>query len=85
MNIGKVGLFCVHFYTHHFVALSLRVIRLFLFLMIGVYVLSSNEINMNIYVLNMPVTVAERSKACTVLARSEPGIVDLNPTQGMDV
>ncbi|PNF20358.1 hypothetical protein B7P43_G12827 [Cryptotermes secundus] len=32
-----------------------------------------------------PVTVAERSKACTVFARSEAGIVGSNPTQGMDV
>jgi hypothetical protein len=32
-----------------------------------------------------PVTVAERSKACTVFARSEAGIVCSNPTQGMDV
>jgi hypothetical protein len=31
------------------------------------------------------VTVAERrSKACTVFARSEVGIVGSNPTQGMD-
>jgi hypothetical protein len=34
---------------------------------------------------NMPVTVAERSKAYTVFARSEAGIVNSNPTQGMDV
>jgi hypothetical protein len=27
----------------------------------------------------------ERSKACTVFARSEAGIVGSNPTQGMDV
>jgi hypothetical protein len=33
----------------------------------------------------MPVTVAERSTACTVFARSEAGIVGMNPTQGMDV
>jgi hypothetical protein len=33
----------------------------------------------------VPVTVAERSKACTVFARSEPGIVGSNHTQGMDV
>jgi hypothetical protein len=33
----------------------------------------------------MPATVAERSKACTVFARSEAGIVVSNPTQGMDV
>jgi hypothetical protein len=33
----------------------------------------------------MPVTVAERSKACTVFARSEVGIVGSNPTQDMDV
>jgi hypothetical protein len=33
----------------------------------------------------MPVTVAGRSKACTVFARSEAGIVGSNPTQGMDV
>jgi hypothetical protein len=32
-----------------------------------------------------PVTVAERSKACTVFARSETGIVGSNSTQGMDV
>jgi hypothetical protein len=33
----------------------------------------------------MPVMVAERSKVCTVFARSETGIVGFNPTQGMDV
>jgi hypothetical protein len=32
-----------------------------------------------------PVTVAERSKACTVFVRSETGIVVSNSTQGMDV
>jgi hypothetical protein len=32
-----------------------------------------------------PVTVAERSKACTVSARSEAEIVVSNPTQGMDI
>jgi hypothetical protein len=31
------------------------------------------------------VTVAERSKACTVFARSEAGTVGSNLTQGMDV
>jgi hypothetical protein len=35
--------------------------------------------------LKLPVTVAERSKACTVFARSEAGIVGSNPTQGMGV
>jgi hypothetical protein len=33
----------------------------------------------------MPVTVAERSKACTVFARSEAVIVGSNLTEGMDV
>jgi hypothetical protein len=33
----------------------------------------------------MPTTVAERSKACTVFARSEAGIMGSNPTQGMNV
>jgi hypothetical protein len=33
----------------------------------------------------LPVTVAERSKECAVFARSEAGIMDSNPTQGMDV
>jgi hypothetical protein len=33
----------------------------------------------------VPVTVAERSKACTVFIRSEAGIVDWHPTQGVDV
>jgi hypothetical protein len=32
---------------------------------------------------HVPVTVAERSKACTVFARSEAGIVVSNPNQGM--
>jgi hypothetical protein len=32
----------------------------------------------------MPVTVAERSKSWTFFARSEAGIMDSNPTQGMD-
>jgi hypothetical protein len=33
----------------------------------------------------LPVTVAEGSKACTVFARSEAGILGSNSTQGMDV
>jgi hypothetical protein len=33
----------------------------------------------------LPATVAARSKACTVFARSEAGIMGSNPTQGMDV
>jgi hypothetical protein len=33
----------------------------------------------------VPVTVAERPRACTVFARSEAGTVGSNPTQGMDV
>jgi hypothetical protein len=33
----------------------------------------------------MPDTVTERSKECTVFARSEIGIVGSNQTQGMDV
>jgi hypothetical protein len=32
-----------------------------------------------------PVTVAERSKAYTVFACSEAGILGSNPTQGMDI
>jgi hypothetical protein len=35
--------------------------------------------------LKLPVTVAERSKACNVFARSEAAIVGSNRTQGMDV
>jgi hypothetical protein len=34
---------------------------------------------------NKIMTVAELSKACTVFACSEDGIVGSNPTQGMDV
>jgi hypothetical protein len=34
---------------------------------------------------DQPVTATERSKACTVFARSKAGIVGSNPTQGMDV
>jgi hypothetical protein len=41
-----------------------------------------NFIRNNIW---LPVTIAERSKACTVFSRSEAGTVDSNPSQGMDV
>jgi hypothetical protein len=37
------------------------------------------------YSFTSPITVAERSKACIVFARSEAGMVGSNPTQGMDV
>jgi hypothetical protein len=37
------------------------------------------------YVDLAPITAAERSKAWTVVARSNAGIVSSNPTQGMDV
>jgi hypothetical protein len=40
---------------------------------------------LNVQWVWMPVTVAERSKACIVFARSEAGIVGSNLTQGMDV
>jgi hypothetical protein len=33
----------------------------------------------------MPITVAARSKALTVFARSDAGIMDSNPTQGIEV
>jgi hypothetical protein len=33
----------------------------------------------------MPITVAARSKAWTVIARGNAGIVNSNPTQGMNV
>jgi hypothetical protein len=38
-----------------------------------------------VYMVRPPVTVAERSKACTVFARSEAGIAGSKTTQGMDV
>jgi hypothetical protein len=41
--------------------------------------------NIRIIFVSEPVTVAGRSEACTVFARSEAGIVGSNPTQGMDV
>jgi hypothetical protein len=37
------------------------------------------------YTDSVLVTAAERSKACTVFARSEAGTAGSNPTQGMDV
>jgi hypothetical protein len=37
------------------------------------------------YIFNFPITVAARSKAWTVFARSNNGIMGLNPTRGMDV
>jgi hypothetical protein len=35
--------------------------------------------------LLMPITVAEQSKARTVFAHSEAGVVGSNSTQGMDI
>jgi hypothetical protein len=35
--------------------------------------------------MKLPLTVAARSKTCTVFARSEVGIVGLNPTRRMDI
>jgi hypothetical protein len=46
---------------------------------------STLELNCGATYVAPPVTVVERSKACTVFARSEAGIVGSNPTQGMDV
>jgi hypothetical protein len=37
------------------------------------------------YEYNVPVTVAQWSKACTVFARLEAGIMGSNPAQGTDV
>jgi hypothetical protein len=39
---------------------------------------------MELYLLS-PITVPDRSKACTVFAGSEAGIVVSNSTQGMNV
>jgi hypothetical protein len=44
--------------------------------------LLSDYVSTNWY---LPVTVADRPKACTVFARSEARIVSSNPTQSMDV
>jgi hypothetical protein len=41
--------------------------------------------NWDILLLGSPVTVAERSQAWTVFARSDAVIVGSNPTRGMDV
>jgi hypothetical protein len=38
-----------------------------------------------LYLAFKPVTVAERSRACTVFARSETGIVGSNSTHGKDI
>jgi hypothetical protein len=45
----------------------------------------ANLILLDVIILIGPFTVAERSKACTVFARSEAEIVGSNPTKGMDV
>jgi hypothetical protein len=44
-----------------------------------------NSESFNTSMCIQPVTVAERSKACTVFVRSEAGTVGSNPKQGMDV
>jgi hypothetical protein len=43
------------------------------------------HLDLYILIIVRPITVAERSKACTVFARSEAWILGSNPTQGMDV
>jgi hypothetical protein len=42
-------------------------------------------LNIGYVYMYLPVTVAERSTACTVFARSEAAIVGSNPTQDVDV
>jgi hypothetical protein len=42
-------------------------------------------VHFNTIIPSMPVTVAERSEARSVFARSEVGVVGSNPTQSMDV
>jgi hypothetical protein len=37
------------------------------------------------YIGSVPITAAARSKAWTVFARSNAGIADSNPTEGMDI
>jgi hypothetical protein len=49
------------------------------------YVIGYDYLNITSKRRSSPVTVAERSKACTIFVRSEAGIVDSNPTKGMDV
>jgi hypothetical protein len=44
----------------------------------------ANEFITDMY-YDKPITVASRSKACTVFARSNAGIVGSNPTQDMDL
>jgi hypothetical protein len=39
----------------------------------------------NFLIYTQPITVAARSKAWTVFARSYPGIVGSNPSRGIDV
>jgi hypothetical protein len=59
-----------------------RIIHLYYFS----YGMNKNYIDFVLTLLSLPpVTVAERSKACTVFARSKAGIVSSNPTQGMDL
>jgi hypothetical protein len=41
--------------------------------------------SLNFIINNLPIPVAVRSKAWTVFARLNTGIVGLNPTEGMDV
>jgi hypothetical protein len=43
--------------------------------------LSGFQLNLVLYFTLVPVTLAVRSKACTVFAGSESGIVGSNPTQ----
>jgi hypothetical protein len=47
--------------------------------------LSTNNVIHVLYSLTWPVTITERSKACTVFTRSEAGILGSNPTRGMDI
>jgi hypothetical protein len=54
------------------------------YLSTSVYPLSISS-NFKAYEAYGPVTVTARSKAWTVFARSNAGIVGSNPTQGMDV
>jgi hypothetical protein len=53
------------------------------FIIVPIHVKSNNIVYSNYR--DIPVTVAERSKACTIFYRLEAGIVCWNPAQGMNV
>jgi Zn-dependent membrane protease YugP len=65
---------------------ELLLLLLLLLLFVCLFVCSLSRLLFSaVFLLTLPVSMAARSRACTVFGRSNIGIAGSNPTRGMDV